>query len=128
MGIIGHQFIGPFFIEGNLNSASYLQLLQNEIVPSIAAIFPGENGEQVANNIWFQQDGAPPNYALAVREYLVRFSLGDGLAEEAGGSFKTEGGIGEPAFLEETHQVSEVAEISQPLETNRSVNPTNGKI
>lgn len=69
LGMIGHHFIGPFFIEGNLTSVIYLDLLQTQIVPAIAAIFPGDD-LPVADGVWFQQDGAPPHYGVDVRQYL----------------------------------------------------------
>jgi transposase len=64
-GIIGNRLVGPFFIEGNLNVEMYLHMLQNEIVPAI-------NNEvgPLLRNTWFQQDGAPPHFGLAVRNYL----------------------------------------------------------
>lgn len=67
--MIRHHFIGPFFIEGNLTSVIYLDLLQTQIVPAIAAIFPGDD-LPVADGVWFQQDGAPPHYGVDVRQYL----------------------------------------------------------
>lgn len=64
LGIVGDKFVGPFFIAGNLNSAVYLAMLQQQIIPAV----------QLATNncdqIWFQQDGAPPHYGLDVRAYL----------------------------------------------------------
>lgn len=65
-GMVGRHTIGPFFIQGNLNGESYLDLLQTHIVPAIQALFPGEEFQKV----WFQQDGAPPHYSVIVRNYL----------------------------------------------------------
>lgn len=64
-GIIGHNIIGPFFINGNLTAEKYLQLLRENIVPQIIHLFPNNN-----NQVWFQQDGAPPHYGREVRNYL----------------------------------------------------------
>jgi len=64
-GILNNRIIGPFFIEGNLNAASYEIMLRNQIIPAIRAI-TGENFE----NTWFQQDGAPAHYGRDVRAYL----------------------------------------------------------
>ncbi|XP_054263254.1 uncharacterized protein LOC128986764 [Macrosteles quadrilineatus] len=70
-GIVGTKLIGPFVIEGNLNGNRYLELLRESIVPAIAHEFPPEDEENVVNeNIWFQQDGAPPHYNAEVRNYL----------------------------------------------------------
>ena len=50
-GICGDQIIRSFFIDGNLTGDRYLQLLQEQIIPSCRALFPNNH------NIWFQQDG-----------------------------------------------------------------------
>ncbi|XP_024869057.1 uncharacterized protein LOC112452865, partial [Temnothorax curvispinosus] len=65
-GFCERGIIGPFFIEGNLNANTYLQLLRNQIVPAIDNLFHGN-----IQNIWFQQDGAPPHYAVVVRQFLT---------------------------------------------------------
>lgn len=70
-GIIGDHVIGPFFIDGNLNGDNYLALLQNNVVPTLANLYPAQANPQVpADVIWFQQDGAPPHYRIDVRHYL----------------------------------------------------------
>lgn len=68
-GILRGQIIGPFFLNETLTADRYLQLLQTHIIPAITALFPGENGG-IDNRIFFQQDGAPPHFAVHVREYL----------------------------------------------------------
>lgn len=63
-GILGGNIIGPFLINGNLNAAKYLELLQNQILPAIRAFpIPFET-------IWFQQDGCPSHNANQVRRFL----------------------------------------------------------
>lgn len=64
MGIFENRLIGPFFIDGNLNGDKYLDLLNNQIIPALQ-----ENG-QLPQNVWFQQDGAPPHYDRRVRVFL----------------------------------------------------------
>jgi transposase len=64
VGMMGGQIIGPFFIEGNLTGDVYLGMLQQQIIPAIQA--SRDDFEQV----WFQQDGAPPHYSRQVRHYL----------------------------------------------------------
>lgn len=64
-GIMGNQVIGPFFIEGNLTAAKYLDLLRDHIVPSILNI-AGDNFD----TLWFQQDGAPAHFGIQVRHFL----------------------------------------------------------
>lgn len=63
-GICRGSIIGPFFIEGNLTGATYLELLQNNIVPAL---------EQLNLNIpdiIFQHDGCPSHSTRLVREFL----------------------------------------------------------
>lgn len=70
-GIIGEHVIGPFFMDGNLTGNNYLELLQNNVVPALAGLYPDQENAQLPNNaIWFQQDGAPPHYHVNVRQYL----------------------------------------------------------
>lgn len=68
-GILGDHIVGPFFIDGNLNGATYLELLDTTVDPTITELL--ENDENLfENQLIFQQDGAPPHYSLPVREYL----------------------------------------------------------
>lgn len=64
-GILNNQIIGPFFIEGNLTAARYLEMLTDQIIPAVQA---ANNGQ--INELWFQQDGAPPHWGVNVRHYL----------------------------------------------------------
>lgn len=63
-GIIGDRIIGPYFFEETLTGARYLEFLQNFLLPELNRLFPN------TNDLWLQQDGAPPHYALLVRNYL----------------------------------------------------------
>lgn len=63
-GLIGSNVIGPFVIDGNLNGDTYRNLLVDRIIPAIRNL--GLNFDSV----WFQQDGAPPHYAVNVRDLL----------------------------------------------------------
>ncbi|XP_046434517.1 uncharacterized protein LOC124186678 [Neodiprion fabricii] len=65
LGAIGNRLIGPFFIDGNLNGEKYLWLLRERIVPALRLI-----EEEIGEPVWFQQDGAPPHFTRAVRDYL----------------------------------------------------------
>lgn len=70
-GIVGNRIIGPFFFEGTLNAARYLDFLTFELVPALAVLFPSAVDADIPNEtIWFQQDGAPPHYGIHVRHYL----------------------------------------------------------
>lgn len=77
-GILGDRIIGPFFIEGNLTGEVYVQMLNNSIEPSIVHEIETQtdlegNLNLNENIVHFQQDGAPPHYALATRQWLDRF-------------------------------------------------------
>lgn len=63
-GLISGHVIGPFFIDGNLNSELYLELLQNRVIPAL------NNLNFDLNKVWFQHDGAPAHYSRQVREFL----------------------------------------------------------
>lgn len=70
-GIIGTHVIGPFFLNGNLTADTYLTLLREKVIPAVIQIFPNrENPQVIANDVYFQQDGAPPHYARIVRVFL----------------------------------------------------------
>jgi hypothetical protein len=50
---------------------NYLALLQEDLVPAWAALFPNPLDPDLPDErIWYQQDGAPPHYAVIVRRYL----------------------------------------------------------
>ena len=54
-----------------MNGDRYLALLQNDVIPTLANLYPDPGNPQVPMNmIWFQQDGAPPHYQRNVRQYL----------------------------------------------------------
>jgi transposase len=63
-GLMWDRIIGPFFFDdGKITSARYLQMLQEEMWPSI------ENHPALPRLV-FQQDGAPPHYGVIVRQFL----------------------------------------------------------
>lgn len=64
-GIVGDFVIGPHFFNGHLNGAQYLYFLQNHLPQLLQNIPP-----ILMENMWFQHDGAPPHFALPVREFL----------------------------------------------------------
>ena len=56
-----NKIYGPFFFENNtVKAQEYLSILRDELLPVIAE-----------ENFVFQQDGAPPHWALDVRAYLI---------------------------------------------------------
>lgn len=71
MGIINDRMLGPYFFQQTLTAERYLDFLTFELIPSLAVIFPNDHDPDIpGQQIWLQQDGAPPHYARAVREYL----------------------------------------------------------
>lgn len=64
-GIIDNFIIGPFFFEGTLTGPVYLNFLENNL-PQLLDYIP----DIIRQVMWYQQDGAPPHYAVAVREWL----------------------------------------------------------
>ncbi len=62
-GIWSNGIVGPYFFKGNVTSDSYLEMLQNIIIPQL------EKRTEFEKMIW-HQDGAPPHYGKIVREYL----------------------------------------------------------
>lgn len=64
-GIVGKRILGPFIYHQNLNSESYLDLLQENLEDALDNLPLAE-----IRNHWFQQDGAPAHNARAVTEYL----------------------------------------------------------
>lgn len=65
MGILGGRFLGPVVLPNRLRGADYLNFLQNTMVDLFDDI-PVDQRQQM----WFQHDGAPPHYSIAVREHL----------------------------------------------------------
>jgi hypothetical protein len=55
--------VGPIFFEENVNGANYLQLLQEKFLPTIRQ-WPS------FGSLVFMQDGAPPHWSVAVRNFL----------------------------------------------------------
>ena len=57
------SIVGPFILRDTMNAERYLVMLQDEICPVIST---WENIEDLN----FMQDGAPPHFAIVVREWL----------------------------------------------------------
>ena len=62
-GISSVGIIGPYFFDGCVNGKSYLEMLKHFLIPRLAA-------GHYDDDVMFQQDGAPPHFATAVREFL----------------------------------------------------------
>lgn len=66
-GMISGYLIGPYFYTGTLTGERYLEFLTNTL-PILLENIP----LNVRENMWIQQDGAPPHNANIVRDYLNR--------------------------------------------------------
>jgi hypothetical protein len=67
---IGNPILKPVFLDGNLDGATYLTVLQ-DLRPPLAASFPDPLDPNIPDKrIWYQQDRAPPHYAVIVSRYL----------------------------------------------------------
>jgi hypothetical protein len=64
IGVINNQLVGPHFFDGPLTGQVYLNFLQN-ILPNLLA-----NANVAIRGMYFQHDGAPPHFLLAVRQHL----------------------------------------------------------
>jgi hypothetical protein len=63
-GIWKDTLIWPYFFESTVDSEAYITMLGDFLVPELAML------EIEHRAVWFQQDGAPPHYALCVRLWL----------------------------------------------------------
>ncbi|KAG8322571.1 hypothetical protein J6590_020274 [Homalodisca vitripennis] len=63
LGILRDQFVGPFFIDGNLDAEVYQEILQNQVHPAIQV------ATNNCNEVLFQLDGAPPHYNLGIPKH-----------------------------------------------------------
>lgn len=64
-GILNGVIIGPYLYEGILDGQRYLNFLRN-VLPGLLNDVPNH----IRQNMWFQQDGAPPHNARIVTNYL----------------------------------------------------------
>jgi hypothetical protein len=55
--------IGPIFLNRTVTHSLYLTMLRNTIIPQLRLQYGDED-------FYLQQDGAPPHYAVTVREFL----------------------------------------------------------
>lgn len=69
-GIVADKVIGPHFFDGPLNGEMYNNFLNNNL-PQLL----NDNGIR-QEEVWFQQDGAPPHFARQVRDSL-NYIFGD---------------------------------------------------
>lgn len=66
-GIIGDYVIGPYFFDGTVNGAAFLNFLELDFRNLLQNV-----PQNYRNGMWFQLDGATPHYQLNVRNWLNR--------------------------------------------------------
>ena len=62
-GLTSDGLLGPFFFDDTVTATSYLNMLEDKVWPIVSR-------RPNAKEIIFQQDGAPPHFALIVRTWL----------------------------------------------------------
>lgn len=65
MGVINNLLVGPFELPNRLNSNEYLAFLRDHFQPLLEDV-----PYALRRDMYFMQDGAPPHFARAVRDYL----------------------------------------------------------
>ena len=63
MALTANYKLKPFFFPNTVNSENYLALLRDHAIPQLRR-------KRKMRNVIFQQDGAPPHYAVTVRNFL----------------------------------------------------------
>lgn len=71
-GMCGNgTLLGPFFFEGNVTGRVYLELFNENIFPALIRSY-GIDQNDLINNLWWAQDGAPAHRTIVVRNRLSR--------------------------------------------------------
>lgn len=66
-GLLNNKIIGPYFIDGTLNSRKYEQIL-TEVLPQFLEDIP----LCIRQSMWYQHDGCPAHSAQIITEVLNR--------------------------------------------------------
>lgn len=64
LGVIDESIVGPYYFDGTVNSRSYLNMLEEFVMPELNRL--GKN----SNDIIYMHDGAPPHVTAEVRDFL----------------------------------------------------------
>lgn len=64
-GILGNQVIGPHILPNRVNANNFLLFLTDNLQDLLEEVPLATRAE-----MWFQMDGAPPHYGIAVRRWL----------------------------------------------------------
>ena len=68
-GLTSNRIIGPYFFDGNVNGAAYLNMIDNFVQPQLINLF-GLNQNGSIPRAWWFQDGAPGHRLIAVHDRL----------------------------------------------------------
>lgn len=66
-GIVGQHVVGPYFFDGHLNGAMFLDFISNHL-PELLENIP----LHIRQRLWLQLDGAPAHFQVNVRNELNR--------------------------------------------------------
>ncbi len=70
IGLCGNgQIIGPFFFNINIDGLTYLEMINNDVIPQLEHHFERQI-QGTFRNLWWVQDGAPAHRLIAVWERL----------------------------------------------------------
>lgn len=70
VGLCGDNLIvGPYFFQQNVNAQSYLQMINQYVLPQLQARY-GQFANGAVRRLWWVQDGAPAHRAIVVRRRL----------------------------------------------------------
>lgn len=70
VGLKGNDtIIGPFIFYNNVNGQGYLDMINNEVVPALQALYQQQRNGAFPR-LWWAQDGAPAHRTIAVRNRL----------------------------------------------------------
>ena len=73
-GMIGNgTIIGPYFFDGNVNSDSYLELLNEFVLPQLLLQFRNQFRDGRFLRLWWAQDGARPHCSVQCSEWITEF-------------------------------------------------------
>ena len=60
------DMMGPFFFDGNVFAQSYLNLLNDEVIPLMTVLLQNQFCQNWFQRLWSSHDGAPCQWLLAV--------------------------------------------------------------
>lgn len=70
LGVIDTNIVGPYIFEGRIKIVSYLNMLHEFVLPEFRRL--GKNSREII----YMHDGAPPNIAQPVRQFLTENFFG----------------------------------------------------